>query len=137
MGRTAEPSPGLKQNPSHRITITPLDGVVTVNFSSAVIASSKNAKVLKETGHPDVLYIPFEDIYFDFLRSSPTSTHCPYKGDASYWSVTATGESEPDIMWAYRHPYEEVSSIRDHGAFYPDKVEIEVVKQSQTDRPVP
>ncbi len=130
-------APGFASNPDYRITVEPFDGVVTVSFSSAIIAASKNAKVLKETNHPDVFYIPFEDIYFDLLRRSETSSHCPYKGDASYWNVTAVGETEPDVMWAYEHPYEEMLAIRDHGAFYPDKVRIEAVEQSETDRPVP
>jgi len=136
MDRIANPSPGMKQNPSHLISVRPFHGVVTVRFSSAVIASSKNAKVLKEADYPEVLYIPFEDIYFDFLHRSQTSTHCPYKGDASYWSTTAVGESKPDVMWAYEHPYDEMLSIRNHGAFYPDRVKIEVVQQGETDRPI-
>ena len=129
-------SPGLKRDPSHRITVEPFDGVVTVRFSSAILAASKGAKLLKEAGHSDVLYIPFEDIYFDFLRRSETSTHCPFKGDASYWNATAAGEARADVMWAYEHPYDEVLTIRNHGAFYPDKVEIEVVRQGETDRPI-
>lgn len=129
-------SPGFASNPGHTITVRPFDGVVTVSFSSAIIAASKNAKVLSETNHPDRFYIPFEDIYFDFLRRSETSTHCPYKGDASYWTVTAVGEAERDVMWAYEHPYEEMLAIRDHGAFYPDKVRIEAVEQRETDRPI-
>ncbi|MBN9244824.1 MAG: DUF427 domain-containing protein [Mesorhizobium sp.] len=133
---SAGPSPGLKRNPLHRITVEPFDGVVTVRFSSAVLASSRNVKVLKESGHPEVLYIPFEDVYFDMLHRSQTSTHCPFKGDASYWSVTAAGEAKPDVMWAYEHPYEEMLSIRNHGAFYPDKVAIEAVRQGETDRPI-
>lgn len=131
------PSPGFRSNPSHHITVEPFDGVVTVHFSSAVIASTKNAKVLKEAGHSDVLYIPFEDIYFDFLRRSETSTHCPFKGDASYWSVIAAGEARPNIMWAYEHPYDEMLIIRDHGAFYPEKVSIEATAAAATDRPIP
>ena len=129
-------SPGFARDPAHTITVRPFDGVVTVSFSSAVIAASKNAKVLQEANHPDVFYIPFEDIYFDFLHRSETRSHCPYKGDASYWSVTAVGEAKPDVMWAYEHPYEEMLAIRDHGAFYPDKVRIEAVEQNQTDRPI-
>lgn len=129
-------APGLKRNPSHQITVEPFDGVVTVRFSSAVIASSKNAKLLKEVGHSEVLYIPFEDVYFDFLRRSETSTHCPYKGDASYWNVIAAGEARTDVMWAYEHPYDEMLVIRDHGAFYPDKVSIEATAAAATDRPI-
>jgi len=132
----ANPSPGLKRDPSHRITTEPFDGVVTVRFSSAILAASKHARLLKEAGHPDVLYIPFEDVYFDFLRRSGTSTHCPFKGDASYWDVTAVGETRTDVMWAYEHPYDEVLAIRDHGAFYPHKVQIEAVRQDETDRPI-
>jgi uncharacterized protein (DUF427 family) len=130
-------SPGLAHDPDHKITVRPFDGAVTVRLSSAIIASSKNAKVLRETGHRDVLYIPFEDIYFDFLRRSETTTHCPFKGDASYWSVTAVGESKSDVMWAYEHPYAEMLAIRNHGAFYPEKVNIEAVERAETDRPVP
>ena len=132
-----ERSPGFARNPGHAITVDPFDGVVTVSFSSAIVASSKRAKMLREQGHADVLYIPFEDIYFEFLRRSETSTHCPYKGDASYWNVTAAGEAERDVMWAYEHPYEEMLAIRDHGAFYPDKVLVEAVQRLETDRPIP
>ena len=131
------PAPGFARNPDHTITVRPFNGTVTVKFSSAVIASSKNAKVLKEAGYPAVFYIPFEDVYFDFLRRGETTTHCPYKGDASYWSVTAVGESKPDVMWAYEHPYAEMLAIRNHGAFYPGKVSIEAVEQAETDRPIP
>jgi len=129
------PSPGFRSNPSHHITVEPFDGVVTVHFSSAVIASTKNAKVLKEAGHSDVLYIPFEDIYFDFLRRSETSTHCPFKRDASYWSVIAAGEARPISCGPMS--YDEMLIIRDHGAFYPEKVSIEATAAAATDRPIP
>jgi uncharacterized protein (DUF427 family) len=130
------PSPGLERNPSHHITVEPFVGVVNVRFSSAVIASSKNAKILKEVGHSDVLYVPFEDVYFDLLHRSETSTHCPYKGDASYWDVTAAGETRSDVMWAYEHPFDEMLVIRDHGAFYPDRVSIEAEATTGTDQPI-
>lgn len=133
---SAGPSPGMARDPGHTITVQPFDGVVTVSFSGAVIASSKNAKMVEEAGHPAVFYIPFEDIYFDFLRRSETATHCPFKGDASYWNVTASGESRGDVMWAYEHPYEEMREIANHGSFYPDKVRLESVAAGDTDRPV-
>ena len=72
-----------------------------------------------------MLYIPFEDIYFEHLRKTGTSTHCPFKGDATYWGVSAQGEAEDDVMWAYEAPYDEVIAIAAHGAFYPDKVTID------------
>ncbi len=68
--------------------------------------------------------MPFADIRFDALTPSDTSTHCPYKGDASYWSAGAGGETCRDVMWAYQDPYDEMLAIKDNGAFYPDRVDI-------------
>lgn len=121
----ANPSPGAQRDPEHRITVSPYEGPVTVRFRETVIASTRNALELREPSYPPVLYIPFEDIYFEHLRKSETRTHCPHKGDASYWGVTAQNEAEKDVMWAYETPYEEMVAIRNHGAFYPDKVSIE------------
>jgi uncharacterized protein (DUF427 family) len=125
MDAKANPAPGFRDRPEKSITIEPFHGLVVVTFADAIIASSKRAKVLREDKYPAAFYIPFEDIYFDFLTPTATSTYCPFKGDASYWSVAASGEGEADVMWAYRQPYDEMESIRDHGAFYPNKVSIE------------
>ncbi len=116
------PSPGFRRNPDHRITVRPHKGTVTVRIGDDVIASSTHALELKEGSYPPVFYIPFADIKMDKLTSSATSTHCPYKGDASYWSTPQV----EDVMWAYQQPYDEMSGIRDHGAFYPNKARIEV-----------
>ena len=118
-------SPGFQRNPGYRIIVEPFDGVVTVTFSDAIIASSKEALVLREGDYPPVLYVPFKDVYFDFLQRTDTGSHCPYKGDASYWKVSAAGQAEDDVMWAYERPYDEMARIKDHGAFYPDKVTID------------
>lgn len=125
MDQIANPSPGFQRNPGKVITVEPYIGTVTVRAGDAVIASSKRAKVLTESPYPQVLYIPFEDIDFDQLRKSELSTHCPYKGDASYWSVLPAAEAGKNAMWAYEQPFDEMIEIRDHGAFYPDKVTIE------------
>jgi uncharacterized protein (DUF427 family) len=81
------PSPGFREHPEHTITVEPFEGVVNVKFRDVVIASSDRAKLLNEKGHDPALYLPFEDIYFAHLEKTATSTHCPFKGDASYWSV--------------------------------------------------
>lgn len=125
MAIASNPSPGFQRDPTRRISVEPFDGVVTVTFSDAIIASTDDALLLREADYPPVYYIPFKDIYFEFLRSSETKTHCPFKGDASYWTVTAVGESLRDVMWAYEQPYDEMAQIKDHGAFYPNKVRIE------------
>lgn len=119
------PSPGFKSHPEHRIGLKPFDGVVVVTFSDAIVASTERALVLDESGHDPVYYIPFEDIYFEFLEPTATRTHCPFKGDASHWRAFASGNAVDDVMWAYTAPYDEMAAIKDHGAFDPDKVRIE------------
>jgi uncharacterized protein (DUF427 family) len=125
MNNAANPSPGFQRNPSRRIAVEPFDGVVTVTFSDAIVASTDEALVLREQDYPLVFYVPFKDVCFEFLKRSDTSTHCPYKGDASYWNVSAGGEAAEDVMWAYERPFDEMIAIRDYGAFYPNKVRIE------------
>jgi uncharacterized protein (DUF427 family) len=124
------PSPGFRDHPEHTITVEPFGGVVNVRFRDVMIASSERAKLLHEKGHKPVLYIPFEDIYFAHLGKTATTTHCPFKGDASYWSVKGRDEAAKDVMWAYEHPYDEMLEIRDHGAFYPDRVVIDTDEES-------
>lgn len=126
----ANPSPGFQRNPARRIAVEPYAGIVTVRLADAILASSDKALVLREENYPAVYYIPFEDIYFDFLERGDASTHCPYKGDASYWSASASGEAVANVMWAYERPYDEMALISDHGAFYPDKVTIEAAPSS-------
>ncbi len=121
------PSPGFQRNPSRRITVEPFAGVVTVKLADAILASSQRALVLREENYPAVFYVPFDDIYFEFLKPNETTTHCPYKGDASYWGASASGEGAANVMWAYEKPYDEMLRIANHGAFYPDKVQIEAV----------
>lgn len=125
MQTTGNAAPGFQSRPDHRISLEPFEGTVTVRLSDAIIAATENAKVMREADYAPVFYIPFEDIYFDFFEKTDTKTHCPFKGDASYWRASAVGQAAQDVMWAYEHPYEEMLAIRDHGAFYPDKVDID------------
>lgn len=125
MDQIANPAPGFQRNPGKVITVEPYRGTVTVRSGETVIASSTNAKLLTESPYPPVLYIPFEDIDFGQLRKTEFSTHCPYKGDASYWSVLPAAEAGKGAMWAYERPFDEMVEIRDHGAFYANKVTIE------------
>ena len=123
MSQTVQnPSPGFRDHPEHTITVEPLGKHVTVRSNGTTIASSDDALLLKEHTYPGVVYIPFADIDFGKLSATETSTHCPFKGDASYWSVK---DGATDAMWAYQHPYDEMAEIKDHGAFYPNRVTIE------------
>lgn len=125
MAESGNPAPGFKSNPDKKIAIEPHDGTVTVRHGETVIATTNNALRLAEDDYPVIFYIPFEDIRFEMLSRTVTSTHCPYKGDASYWQMGLPGDAGRDIMWAYEAPYDEAAAIKDHGAFYADRVKVE------------
>lgn len=119
------PSPGFRSHPEHTITVEPLGERVTVRSGDTVIASSDDALLLKERNYAPVIYVPFADIRFDELTATATRTHCPFKGDASYWRLTSEGDDARDVMWAYQRPYDEMMQIKNYGAFYPDRVDLE------------
>lgn len=125
LDKRANPAPGFQRNPDKVITIEPYRGTVTVSAGDVVIARSTRARLLSEPPYPAVFYIPFDDIDLSKLARTEHSTHCPYKGNASYWSVLPAGDSGRDAMWAYEQPFDEVVEIRDHGAFYTSKVTVE------------
>ncbi|MAS14918.1 MAG: hypothetical protein CMH69_16605 [Nitratireductor sp.] len=119
------PAPGFLRNPNKRMTIAPQKKTISVKADGLEIAKTEAAKILRESGCPDVLYIPFADINFARLEQTRTRTHCPYKGDATYWRLSGAGEPGGDIMWAYQDPYDEALEIKEHGAFYAELVDIE------------
>lgn len=118
------------------LRIEPFDGTVTVTFSDAMIASSDRALILYETGHEPVAYVPFDDIYFEFLEKTDSHSSCPLKGTATYWRVTAVGEAAEDFMWAYEAPFSEAAPIAGHGAFDKRRARIELVPSNPTAEPL-
>jgi uncharacterized protein (DUF427 family) len=115
--------------PDHPITITPSQERVRVTFNGKVVADSKRALVLQEASYKPVLYIPREDAQMAFFESTAHKTHCPYKGDASYFSLKAGDKRADNAVWSYVEPYPLVADIAGHLAFYPDRVDsIEVGK---------
>lgn len=114
--------------PDHPITLSQEAGRVRVRLAGVTIAETDAALVLTEAAYPPVFYIPRADVPEAFLKASTRRSHCPYKGDASYFDLVVDGERRADAVWTYRDPYSAVAAIRDHLAFYPDKVDsIEVV----------
>ncbi|OBF80054.1 hypothetical protein A5791_09115 [Mycobacterium sp. 852002-51163_SCH5372311] len=110
------------------IIIEPANGRVQVRVNGELVADSSAALVLREATLPAVQYIPFADVVQDRLARTDTSTYCPFKGEASYYSVTTSGgETVDDVIWTYEQPYPAVAAIAGHVAFYPDKAEISVV----------
>ncbi|MBR0973622.1 MULTISPECIES: DUF427 domain-containing protein [Bradyrhizobium] len=113
--------------PDHPITITPNPRRVRVTAGDVVIAESAKALTLKEARYPAVQYLPREDANMALLERTGRVTHCPYKGDASYYSVKADGKTLDNAIWTYETPFPAMTEISGHLAFYPDKVKIEEV----------
>jgi uncharacterized protein (DUF427 family) len=112
---------------THPIIISPTGSRVTVLLDGVVVAQTDNALSLAEANYPVVQYIPLEDVDKSLLERATTQTYCPYKGDASYYTVKIPdGRTETDVIWSYEHPYPSVAEIAGHVAFYPDRAEITV-----------
>ena len=113
--------------PDHPITITPNPKRVRVLAGGAVIADTTRALTLKEASYPAVQYVPRADANMAALQKTARVTHCPYKGDASYFSIAANGTTLDNAIWSYEAPFPAMTEIAGHLAFYPDKVRIEEV----------
>jgi uncharacterized protein (DUF427 family) len=111
--------------PDHPIAITPAKGRVVVRFGGEIVADTSAALELREASYPAVLYIPRGDARMAHFAPTAHGTHCPYKGDASYFDLSAGGKTAPNAVWSYRTPYPAMAAIQDHLAFYPQQVEIE------------
>ena len=113
--------------PDHPITITANPKRVRVLADGVVIADTTHALTLKEASYPAVQYLPREDAKMALLQPTERVTHCPYKGDANYFSIMANGKTLDNAIWTYETPYPAMTEISGHLAFYPDKVKIEEV----------
>ena len=108
---------------AHTITVTPADKHVQVTLAGATIADSRAALALQEAAYPVVYYVPMADVDMTRLTRTATRTHCPYKGDASYWTIAVDGREARDAVWGYETPKPEVAAIANHVAFYPNRVD--------------
>jgi len=115
--------PILLPGPDHPITVVANPNRVVVSVAGAVVADTNRALVLQESRYPAVQYIPMADVDRTMLEPSDNSSYCPYKGEASYFSIPVGGERSVDAVWVYRAPYSAVATIKDHLAFYPDRVD--------------
>jgi len=122
------PAPGFKKYPGHHVTTEPARKHVRVTLNGELIADTRDAVALRETRSSDhvvasvVYYVPRKDVKMDRLVRTSHATHCPFKGDASYYSIEGGPENS---VWTYEHPYDELMPIRELLAFYPDKFTIE------------
>jgi uncharacterized protein (DUF427 family) len=114
----------IKQpGPDHPITIEPTRARVVVTVHGRVIADTRHALTLLEASYPAVHYIPRKDVDMTQLERTDHSTYCPYKGDCAYYTIPEGGERARNAVWTYETPYEAVAEIKDHLAFYRDRVD--------------
>src|SRR6266852_6729170 len=126
--KMANPAPGFVSRPDYRVDLLPESRHVKVVFGGETIADSNAALRCEETGHGPVHYLPEKDVRLDLLRSTEHHTRCPYKGEASYWTIEvpagdgSVGRSE-NAVWAYAKPYDEVPGLAGYYAFYTTRVD--------------
>jgi uncharacterized protein (DUF427 family) len=109
--------------PNHPITIERNLNRVVVSVAGRVIADTRDALTLREAAYPAVHYIPRKDVDMALLQRTDHSTYCPYKGDCAYFTIPLGGKRSTNSVWTYEAPYAAVVSIKDHLAFYPDRVD--------------
>jgi uncharacterized protein (DUF427 family) len=119
MAEKAKRVPG----PDHPITIERNPARITVSVGGRVVADTRDALTLREASYPPVQYIPRKDVDMSLLEKTQHSTYCPYKGDASYYSIPHGGTKSVNAIWTYEGAYPAVSAINEYVAFYPDRVD--------------
>ncbi|HET7788878.1 MAG TPA: DUF427 domain-containing protein [Myxococcales bacterium] len=122
---TGNPAPGYRKYPGHRIAVRPAGKHVQIKFRGEIIADTRDAVQLEEamegsTVAPVVYYVPRKDVKMDRLQRGSHQTYCPFKGQASYYSLK---NGPANAAWSYEEPYDEMIGIQGLLAFYPDKVE--------------
>ena len=122
--------PVLQPGPNHPIIIEPSDSRIVVTVAGQIIADSLDALRLLEASYPPVHYIPLKDVNVELLERSAHTSYCPFKGDASYYSIPVGGDKSVDAVWVYEGPHSAVDGIKDHVAFYPDRVDTITVEST-------
>ncbi len=123
---SANPAPGFAKHPDHQVQVSNFSGRVIVTHHGRVLAETENALRVEETGYQGVFYVPGADLNMDLFKPSTHSSYCPFKGHASYLNLVDAGELGKNITWGYEAPYDESGALKDHWAFYTDRVTVEV-----------
>jgi uncharacterized protein (DUF427 family) len=122
----SNPAPGFRDHPDKKITLEPHRGIVEVTVDGHRIARSGSAVILRESNYPPVPYLPLGDVDAGAIRHSAHSSHCPFKGKASYWDIVVGERVIDNAMWSYETPYDEMLEIAGLVAFYPNKVTVRI-----------
>lgn len=116
--------PIRQPGPDHPITVEPNPARVVVTVAGTKIADTTAALTLRESTYPAVQYVPRDDVDMSLLERTGHATYCPYKGDAAYYTITSGDQPLDNVVWTYEQPYDAVAGIKDHLAFYTDRVEV-------------
>ncbi|SDT92830.1 DUF427 domain-containing protein [Stappia sp. ES.058] len=122
----SNPAPGFAAHPDHAISLHPSTDLVRVSLYGAPVAESRRSIMVCETGYPDVHYLPREDVDIGRLAASDRTTYCPFKGTATYWTVTVPDGNADAAAWSYEIPFDEVTRLKGYIAFYADRVDVEI-----------
>ena len=117
------PPPAWQKNTGYVIDLEPLPFRVRAEVDGATVLDSNHVLVMYELGHAPVYYVPSDDLSQALLTESDHSTYCPYKGDASYWSLTVDGRLVENVVWAYLDPYPEMASLVELRGIYWDRMD--------------
>lgn len=109
------------KHPDYRVDLERSDAHVCLRLDDEVIADSTNTLLVRETRLDPVVYFPKADVRFDRLEKTAHETFCPFKGNASYWTVRVADRVEENAVWGYEDPFEEVAGLKDYVSFYQDR----------------
>jgi uncharacterized protein (DUF427 family) len=109
--------------PDHQVELVPGSKRVQVSFRGQVIADSASPLRVRESKHDEVIYFPREDVSFEHLERTDHASFCPFKGEASYWTLRVEADQSENAVWSYEDPFDEVAGLKDYLAFYADRVE--------------
>lgn len=122
------------RDPYHRVDVVEASRHVVVEIDGTAVAESRRPRLLYETGLPTRYYLPKMDVRMELFRPTDSSTRCPYKGEASYWTAEIDGTEHPDILWGYEAPIPEMPRIAGMVAFFNEKVDI-ILDGERLERP--
>ena len=114
---------GFAQKPEYRMEFEPSPRRVSVVFNGVTVADSRRGMVLRETRLEPVYYLPVEDVRMDLMRRTDYHSHCPFKGNASYWTLTVGEQTADNVLWGYEDPLPEAAALKGYVAFYRNRMD--------------
>ena len=117
------PAPGYERHPDHYVEVRPGSRRVRVALAGETVADSARTLIVRERGYAPVHYFPREDVRMDLAERTDSRTYCPFKGEASYWTLRVGERSEDDAMWSYETPFDEALALKDRVAFHRDRMD--------------